>query len=102
MRNKSLKLTITTESSLSLASGAGHAPFQQLILSDNQKETIKSFYSINDAEECEGQLTEMLSIYIASSCPEFGELSEEDINKKSLVIKQITNLLFAIEPQRTN
>ena len=101
MQSQQSKQTAITKSNGILASGTGNAPFQKVNLSDIQKDAIADFYSLNDAEEYKGQLMEMLSIYVASSCPHFGELSEDDINRKSALVRQITNLLFVIEPLRT-
>lgn len=85
-----------------IASSTGNVLIQSLTLSNNQKAAIKDFYSLNDAGKYKSQLAEMLSIYIASSCPEFGELSQEDINMKSLIIGQLSDLLLVIEPLGKN
>lgn len=98
MRYNKSHQTKVAGSNPQFASSAGNALTHQLTLSENQIETIKDFYGLLDADNCKDQLTELLSIYVASSCPEFGELSQEDIEQKSLIVSRTIKLLKAMEP----
>ncbi len=100
MRYNQSEQAIITKGNNMLTNSTGNVLFQKVNLSDSQNNAIAKFYSLNDADSYNGQLMEILSIYVASSCPELGELSEDDIIKKTLIVNQITDLLTVIDPLR--